>query len=155
MTCDLANYMLSFFWIAEQDYTFQFYSLVDGLMLWFQIDEILKFQLRMRIIAKPDGKWRQKNYIFCWLVTSPTMYLKSIALCTDHKRMKKIESYSVPVITGRFRNVFKTSFVCYGCLKDVSQTACVYWDWSLLTQTTFSYESKNKWLHLHEKKRKH
>ena len=35
---------------------------------------------------------------------------------------------SIPVITGRFRNVFKTFFVCYECLKDISETACAHWD---------------------------
>ena len=29
---------------------------------------------------------------------------------------------------GRLKNVFKTSFVRYGCQKDVSYTSCVHWD---------------------------
>ena len=34
--------------------------------------------------------------------------------------------FRYPVITGRLKNVFKTSFVRYGCLKDVSETACIH-----------------------------
>ena len=32
-----------------------------------------------------------------------------------------------PVNTRRFKNVFKTSFVRYGCFKDVSETSCIHW----------------------------
>ena len=34
-----------------------------------------------------------------------------------------------PVITGRLRNVFKTSFVRYERLKELSETACAHWAW--------------------------
>ena len=30
------------------------------------------------------------------------------------------------VVPGYLKNVFKTSFVRYGCLKDVSETACAH-----------------------------
>ena len=33
------------------------------------------------------------------------------------------------MITGRLRNVFKTSFVRYERLKEVSETACAHWAW--------------------------
>ena len=37
--------------------------------------------------------------------------------------------FLLPVNTrGRLKNVFKTSFVRYGCQKDVSYTSCVHWD---------------------------
>ena len=32
-----------------------------------------------------------------------------------------------PVNTRRLKNVFKTSFERYECLKDVSETSCVHW----------------------------
>ena len=31
------------------------------------------------------------------------------------------------MITGHLKNVFKMSFVRYGCLKDVSETTCAHW----------------------------
>ena len=34
-----------------------------------------------------------------------------------------------PVKTSRFKDVLKTSFVCYGCLKDVSGTSLSIWVW--------------------------
>ena len=46
---------------------------------------------------------------------------------TDKTPGISILSYQFPVIIGRFKNVFKTSFVRYGCLKDVSETACAHW----------------------------
>ena len=36
--------------------------------------------------------------------------------------------HCIPVNTRRLKNVFKTSLVRYGCLKDVSETTCVHWD---------------------------
>ena len=35
---------------------------------------------------------------------------------------------TITVITRRLKNVFKTSFVRYECLKDVSKMACVHWE---------------------------
>ena len=32
-----------------------------------------------------------------------------------------------PVITRRLKNIFNPSFVCYGCFKDVLETAFVQW----------------------------
>ena len=44
---------------------------------------------------------------------------------------------NIPVNTGRLKNVFKTSFVRYGCLKDVSETACAHWDYRAFPTYTF------------------
>ena len=38
-----------------------------------------------------------------------------------------MEKRGFPVNRRRLKNIFKTSFVRYGCLKDVSETACVHW----------------------------
>ena len=46
------------------------------------------------------------------------------------------------MITGRFKNVFKTSFVRYECLKDVSQTACAYWHESL--ESGYLYQDRTE-----------
>ena len=66
--------------------------------LCFLIHRILKFQnsqLRTRINTKPNGKQKSSGegkWIFCLLITSLPMYLKSRGLRTDHKRVKKIET---------------------------------------------------------------
>ena len=49
----------------------------------------------------------------------------SLQLC-HHDGDKDIAT--IPVITRRLKNVFKTSFVRYECLKDVSETACAHWN---------------------------
>ena len=50
----------------------------------------------MRINAKRNcyQKWGEERtkMTFCWLVTSLTMYLKSIGLRTDHTQVQKIEA---------------------------------------------------------------
>ena len=57
--------------------------------------EISDFQLRMCINTKLNGKakmkGRQKKLHFSWLVTSISLYWKSIAVRTENKRIKKIK----------------------------------------------------------------
>ena len=86
---------------------FHFSSIVYGLnaVLWFQIYRIRKysensgFQLRVRIYTIPNGKQRWYEQRRQWHYWSPSTYvcmcLKSIAVRTDHKRAKKIETYFI------------------------------------------------------------
>ena len=53
-----------------------------------------RIQLCLRINTKPNGKqkWFEDRRYFFWLVTSLPLFLKSIAVPIDHKRVNIIET---------------------------------------------------------------
>ena len=49
------------------------------------------YKYKTKLQAKLKRKISEK-YQFCWLVTSLTLYWKSISMPTDHQQVKKIET---------------------------------------------------------------
>ena len=104
-----------------------------------------KYKTKRQAKMKRDSR---KKWHFCWLVTRLPLYLKSMGLRTDHKRVKKIETFKalhlqelratramwhVSTLLGLIRHAY-----WWGdkkCEKTLKSSACFYCMDSRITST--------------------
>ena len=86
--------------VTEQHYVSIFFirlwSVRKPLLFDTQNPGILGFSTAHKYKTKRQAKMKRdsrKKWHFCWLVTRLPLYLKSMGLRTDHKRVKKIETF--------------------------------------------------------------